>query len=273
MEAVVVRDCNSEHAKQVSDKILGGVIYPILFHQLLPQIGFGWSVRVLAFMALGTTLISVSVIRVLSKPPKRRPVFDPTSLKEAPFSLFITAVGFGLMSLYIPTFYIQSFATDKQIGNSRLPAFILPILNTGGIIGRIIPNFFADKTGPLNMLIPFFALSSVMAFIWIAVTNTGGLIVFALIYGFCSGAILSLPTIVIVTAMSPSLAVAGGRMGTAFTLASLCLLVGTPVSGAIMRDTGSFVGLQIFAAVFLMVAAGLALLSRILKVGTGIKKI
>ena len=195
------------------------------------------------------------------------------ALKEPPFTLFIIGMFFGLMSLYIPTFYIQSFAQAHNIGNSRLPAFILPILNAGGIVGRILPNFFADRTGPMNMLIPFFALSSVMAFIWIACTTTGSLVVFALIFGFCSGAILSLPNVIIVTILSPSLAVAGGRMGTSFCLASLGLLVGTPVSGAILRDTGSYIGLQVFAAVFLMTAASLTALSRVYKVGLGVTKI
>lgn len=224
-------------------------------------------------MALGTSSISLAVLRVRNKPPRRRVLFDPSALKEPPFTLFIIGMFFGLMSLYIPTFYVTSFAEAHNIGNSQLSAFILPILNAGGIVGRILPNFFADKTGPLNMLIPFFALSSIMAFIWIACTNTGSLIVFALIFGFCSGAILSLPNVIVVTVLSPSMAVAGGRMGISFCLASLGLLVGTPVSGAILRDTGSYVGLQAFAAVFLMTAAVLTGVSRFYKVGAGITKI
>ncbi|KAG9931058.1 MFS general substrate transporter, partial [Aureobasidium melanogenum] len=36
---------------------MGGIIYPIVFYRLLDQIGFGWSVRVLGFLALATLLV------------------------------------------------------------------------------------------------------------------------------------------------------------------------------------------------------------------------
>lgn len=37
---------------------LGGVIYPIVFHKLEPKIGFGWTLRVMGFIALGTCLVA-----------------------------------------------------------------------------------------------------------------------------------------------------------------------------------------------------------------------
>jgi len=105
-----------------------------------------------------------------------------------------------------------------------------------------------------------------MVFIWIAVVDIGGLIIFAFIYGFFSGAILSLPTIVVVS-LSPSLSVVGTRLGTSFAVASLGLLIGTPASGAILRDTEQYVGLQVFAGTMLMMSTALTCTARYYKAG------
>ena len=55
---------------------LGGVIYPIVLYQLIDKLGFGWSVRVLAFIALGTLLIPIAVMKVRVKPPKAKALID-----------------------------------------------------------------------------------------------------------------------------------------------------------------------------------------------------
>jgi hypothetical protein len=38
-------------------KLIGGVIYPAIFHELQPRIGFGWATRVIAFIMLATLMI------------------------------------------------------------------------------------------------------------------------------------------------------------------------------------------------------------------------
>ena len=43
---------------------LGGNIYPTVLHQLIDKLGFGWSVRVLAFVALGTLIIPIAVMKM-----------------------------------------------------------------------------------------------------------------------------------------------------------------------------------------------------------------
>ena len=68
----------------------------------------------------------------------------------------------------------------------------LSILNAASIFGRVLPNFVADKTGPFNMIIPFSFSTAVLLFGWLGVTTRAGLVVFALLYGFFSGAFISL---------------------------------------------------------------------------------
>jgi predicted MFS family arabinose efflux permease len=48
------------------------------------------------------------------------------------------------MAYFIPFFYIEPFAL--RVGTSEhLSFYILAIMNAAGTLGRIIPNFIADR--------------------------------------------------------------------------------------------------------------------------------
>lgn len=251
-----------------SGSSLGGVIYPIVFHKLVPRIGFGWATRVLAFIMMATLTISLAVMKVRVKPPHKRELLQLSAFKELPYTLFALGEFLGFMGLYIPFFYIQIYATEAPHTHvdGTLAFYLLVILNAASIFGRVIPNFLADKTGPLNMLIPCAAISSLLAFCWIKIRSTAGLIIFCILYGFFSGTFVSLPPTTVVS-LSPSLAVVGTRMGMSFAFAGLGLLVGTPVAGAILGSGTSFVGVQVFCGATVAAATVAILGARYFKVG------
>lgn len=94
---------------------LGGVVYPIVFHRLQPRIGFAWATRVLAFIMLGTLAVSLAVMRTRVLPGKRRALVDVRAFREAPFVFFTLGMLFGFMGLYIPFFYVQSYAVGEKV--------------------------------------------------------------------------------------------------------------------------------------------------------------
>jgi len=53
----------------VAELQLGAVIYPVILNQLKPQIGFGWTVRVIGFIILGTMLPALALMRLRNPPP------------------------------------------------------------------------------------------------------------------------------------------------------------------------------------------------------------
>lgn len=165
--------------------------------------------------------------------------------------------------MYIPFFYVQNFAASRGITGTSLAFYMLPVMNAASVFGRIIPNFFADKTGPLNMLVPTSALAGVLAFCWIAVDGLPGLVVFCIFYGLFSGTVVSLPPTTVVS-LSPSLSVVGTRMGMSFAFAAFGLLVGNPVAGAILNSAG-WLGLQLFCACSVVAAASVWVLARFSK--------
>lgn len=223
---------------------------------------------------MATLAVSLVVMKVRIKPAQKRELLQLSAFKELPYTLFTLGEFLGFMGLYIPFFYIQTYAIEApgtQL-DENLAFYLLVILNAASIFGRVIPNFLADKTGPLNMLVPCAAISSLLAFCWIAISSKAGLIVFCILYGFFSGTFVSLPPTTVVS-LSPSLGVVGTRMGMSFAFAGLGLLVGTPVAGAILGSGTNFVGVQAFCG-GIVAAATLAVLgARFAKVGLNFRQL
>jgi len=250
--------------------VTGGVIYPVVFHQLQPRTGFGWATRVIAFIMLGTSIVSLTVMRQRIPAPALRKLFDLAAFKEMPYLFFSLGEFFGFMGIYVAFFYVQLYAVQKGNTNFNLAFYMLSILNARSFFGRIVPNFFADKIGPLNMQIPFALITALLAFCWIAIKDTAGLIVFCVLYGFFSGTFVSLPGPTVLS-LSPNMGTVGTRIGMSFAFGGFGLLVGNPVAGAILRNQGSWVGLQAWSGASVAIAALCMLIARITKVGPGLK--
>ena len=89
--------------------------------------------------------------------------------------------------------------------------------------------------GNLNVIIPCIILSAAVVFAWISVTTTSGLIAVSFFYSFVSGGLVALPPAILVS-LSPSLAHVGTRVGMAFSIGSLGVLIGSPIAGAILKS-------------------------------------
>jgi len=131
-------------------------------------------------------------------------------------------------------FYLQLYAIDKGIP-SQLAFYSVVILNAGSVLGRLLPNFFADKFGPYNMLIPCLAISSILVFGIFGVSNFAGVTVFGLLYGFWSGSFVSLIP-ALLAQLSAHMGELGTRMGIAFSIVGTSLLIGTPIEGALLHQ-------------------------------------
>lgn len=244
---------------------IGGVIYPIVFHRLQPVIGFPWAVRVMAFIMFATTLVSLAVVKMRTKPPPRPKIVDFTGFRELLFTLFAIICFVGSMGLYVPFFYISTYAAEVEGLNHELAFYMLPILASGGILGRIIPAVLADRVGTLPVLAFTTSVAAALAFFWILVrSSTGGIVVWSLFYGIFSGPFVSLQTPTI-AAITPDMRIVGGRLGMSTFCLALGVLIGNPVAGAIQAH-GSWIGMQIFAGCTLALSAVLTIVMMVVKI-------
>ena len=220
---------------------------------------------------LSSSMVSLPFMRHRVPAAAVRKMFDLAALKEKPYLFCMFGVFFGFMGIYIPFFYDEIYATDVCNSPGNITFYLLSIINTGSIFGRLIPNFLADKTGPLNMHILFAFTAALLIFCWIAIRNTPGIVAFSVLYGFFSGTFVSLPGPIVVS-LSPNHGTVGTRMGMGLGFSGLGLLVGSPIAGAILRNHG-WAGLQAWSGGLVSISALCMLASRITKAGWSLKGI
>ena len=117
-----------------------------------------------------------------------------------------------------------------------------------------LPNKDVD-TDIADQIIPSMAISGIIAFTWINVYTEGGLVAFALFYGFFSGAVVSLVTVTL-AAITPKMGLFGTRLG----LLSICmaagLLSGNPIAGTLIEANGTdFVRTAVFCGSLILESA------------------
>jgi MFS family permease len=228
---------------------VGSVIYPIVFSHLQPKIGFGWATRVITCINLFT--LSISILIMKARPPlakKPRALIDLSAFRSPVFIIFSAGLFLTLLGLYIPFFYVIIYAEQILSIDENLSFYVLVILNAASLFGRIIPGLLADNLGALNVTIAFTLASSILTYAWIVIRDLSGLIVFCILYGFSSGAVISLPATV-VAGFAPDFQLIGTWMGMSYSFAGLGLLIGNPIDGAILNIPGkNFIGGLVFSA-------------------------
>jgi MFS family permease len=102
--------------------------------------------------------------------------------------------------------------------------------------------------------------------LWLPSKANAPIIVFCVLYGFSSGAFVSMvPSLV--AQISPIREI-GVRSGTLFLCVAFAGLTGNPIGGALLgKDNGDFLYLQIFCGVTMVVGSSLFLASRWVQCG------
>lgn len=246
-----------------SGSSFGGVIYPIVFHKLLPQIGFAWTTRVLGFLILATMIIPNICMRVRVLPAKSRSLLDLRAFLIPAYSLQVAGFFCGFMGLYMPFFYAQVYALQRHITNENLAFYLLAVMNSTSTFGRILPNLFSDKVGPFNVVIPCCLVSGLLCICYMTVNSSAGIVVLMAFYGFFSGSFVSLPPTIIVHLSGDARDKIGTRLGQSFAFVAIGVLIGTPIGGAILDNKGfdalwTYGGCMLFGSGALLIAARVA---------------
>ncbi|KAI2616187.1 major facilitator superfamily domain-containing protein [Hypomontagnella submonticulosa] len=255
----------------VSGSSVGGVVLPIMVQHLIEEVGFGWAMRITAFLILG--LLILGNISVKSRLP---PVRKPWTIQEyfVPFTeLPFLLLAIGSLLLYIGAFLPFNFiiVQAKEAGMpTALTAYLVPIVNAASIFGRIFPAHLGDVYGVFNVCIVFTVFSGVISLaLWLPAASVAPLVVFASLYGFASG--LTLSIIPALVASISDIHKLGFRVGTLYAFSSFGTLFGSPIAGAIVTSQGGgYSGLKIFCGVTLIAGGVFILFSRIKLVGPGL---
>ena len=254
---------------------IGGIVYPIAFRRLIENIGFGWAVRVIGFIMLGTLIIAIVVMKPRLPPRKSGPLFNYETLRDPIFGGWLFAVFFTFIGLYVPLFYVEQYA--RNIGmDANTSSYMLIVINAASIPGRIAPSILADKVGNMSILIPAVFFSGVITIAWMAVKSEAGIIVVSVFLGLTNGSIQAVVPAT-VAFLCPDLSKLGTNLGMTLFSAGLGMLIGSPVAGAILDKQSTatsvvFRGALIFAGVTTLVGSFIAMAVRYSKVGLALVK-
>lgn len=187
----------SEYSRFTPGSRLGCTRYGILG---LHVCQFTLGMSILACCMVSTRLPS-------SKTKVSGPWFDLKHLQDANFmllvlgSIFVSLGEYGYhvicyfkltlrhtIGLFVPNFYIVSYSTSHSLSPS-LSFAVLAVLNGGGILGRLVPPVLSDTIGRFNLLIPSVFLAGLCTMVfWIFARTTIEIMLYAVLYGFFSGA-------------------------------------------------------------------------------------
>lgn len=114
--------------------------------------------------------------------------------------------------------------------------------------------------------------SVVVLALWIPSRTSATSILFSILYGFGSGAFISLSPAVI--AQISDIRQLGVRSGTFFAIVSVAALTGNPIGGALLPNaqTGSYLKLQLFTGVVMLAGSFIFVVARIYLSGFHLRK-
>ncbi|OGM42350.1 hypothetical protein ABOM_007909 [Aspergillus bombycis] len=249
----------------VGGSSLGGVIFPIALTKMLnqPSLGFGWSVRICAFLMLGILLPSCVAVRP-RLPPRKKAIVLWSAFRSPLFLSTVLSNFFLVMGLFIPMFYLPTYAKHAHGMPQQLSLYLVAMLNGGSFFGRIILGMAADRVlGRLNVLGISSLATGIMCFCWPRAQSVGAIIVFSTIYGFTSGAVVSM-----LSACFAQIPKDPGDIGTYIGMGMFCVafgaLIGTPISGVLVSRSGGFETASIFSGVMTTVGSFMVLFVKVL---------
>lgn len=109
---------------------LGGVLFPIMVSRLITEVGYGWAMRIAAFIIL--FLVSVTIVTVRSRVPPTPRAMSRDSLLR-PFTevkMVLVFVGFLFLTfgVFIPINYLVVQAIDAGM-SYNLAQYLVSMLN------------------------------------------------------------------------------------------------------------------------------------------------
>lgn len=230
-----------------------------MFRPLLKKVGFGWTLRIIAFICLAVALLALAIIRPRASPNKPRRLFDWSAFREAKFNLYCASQVFLLVGAYIPFYYLALFAKERVGMSEDLSYSMLAVMSAGSIVGRFALGLAAVKYGVFPVFGFFMTVAGLVAFIWGSVDSVGGVVAFGFCYGFLAGGIAGLQPIAM-QHLAP-LHLIGTRSGMTLVFNATGVLVGNPTAGAILNSKAGFRGMQVFGGATLLSAGILVFLT------------
>ncbi|KXJ85301.1 major facilitator superfamily domain-containing protein [Microdochium bolleyi] len=229
----------------VAGSSVGGIVLPVVVAKLLndSSLGFGWTVRVVGFIMM--PFIAFASFAVVPRVSGRKTDFWMLKVfRNKQFMIIIGSFALCLIGMFTPLFFLPTYAVSRGV-DPALAGYLLAVVNGASTLGRVIPGILADRFGRLNMVVMAGVSSGILVFCLNSVDGTAGFVVYAIVFGFCSGSIFS-ASIAAITSVTSDPREFGSYMGMGMALVAFGPLIGPPVDGALVARYGGFAEVSYF---------------------------
>lgn len=244
---------------------IGGTVLPVVFRSLVVKVGFKWTMRVIASMLV--LVMGVSILTLQRRLPPTivsGGLFNTKQFKSPAYTIY-TASGFVIYIGFVTLLIFLDASAPSQGVPENVSSYLISIANSANAVGRLASGVLADYLGPINVVAPSTLIAGVLTLIWPYTRGTAALVTVAVTYGASSSAMVAL-------AGAPMMALGdcadvGRRTGMYYTIVSLAIVAGPPISGAINHYTGGYTAVGIFAGSSVVVGTFLLALSKYFVLG------
>ncbi|KAF5350618.1 hypothetical protein D9756_008639 [Leucocoprinus leucothites] len=213
----------------------GAAVHPIILNHLFhSKIGFHNGVRISAGINSACFILANLIMRTNHAPKNVAKQHVPMMalFRDPAYDLMVVAAVLSNFAMFFPGFFIQLSAVLR--GVDRGTAFYyISMLNGTSVLGRTLIPLLSPKVGVINLNVCCAFGMGVCIFCLSAVDSTTGYILFAISFGFISGANVAI-TAPALASLSESAEEIGARMGIAFSLSGVAALFATPIAGALL---------------------------------------
>ncbi len=245
----------------VAGSSIGGIVFPIALSKMLndSSLGFGWSVRAIAFVIAPLLAFASFAIRPRAAPRKTN-FFLGEAFNDVKFLMLILAMFGCFVGMLTPLFYLPTYAVSRGM-DPTLASYLLAIVNAASTVGRIIPGMLADKYGRLNVFGIGGILTGVIVLCMNSAVSTAALVLYSVAFGFASGTIVSGASAAI-SVCTDNPRNLGTYIGMGMAIASTANLVGPPVNGVLLETYQGFFQVSVFGGIFSLVGGAIAILTK-----------
>lgn len=254
---------------QASGSAISGIYLPIMLNYLIPAVGVDWSLRILGFLVLAFCAFAFFALSTTVPPRKKVAVLSPEVFRNKAYTVYVAGACLASMAIYAPQTFSVTYATSKGVPVS-LANYAPAIANGVSLFGRIIPLFFAQRIGPINVLAAFGCASGIMMYFWTLTNGAGAILAYDAIYGIASGgygASLNPGA----ASFAPHTNQAGLYLGMCFFVSGWFWLAGTPITAQLKDTNDTYLEASIFCATVVLVGGiwiGISRVMRSKQVGT-----
>ncbi|KAF7362320.1 MFS domain-containing protein [Mycena venus] len=245
---------------------VGGTLFPIIARNLIPRVGFPWTLRTIGFILLcSLSCANLAVRRRL--PPKHVAggLLNLAAFKSPTYTIYCISGIASFLGLYtVVLTYLDVRATSVGV-SPDFSFYLISMANGASLVGRLTSGFMADKLGAVNVVAPLTTIAAIMTYIFSLAGSKSSFVAIAIVYGFSSGAYVSSFTLPIYHL--GDIADVGRRSGMALTLTAIGAMAGPPISGAISTTSGGYSAVGYYAGSMILAAIVLMLVTRHLVLG------